>query len=76
MIQYGFIHLANIIYLASYSVKDIRALRWLTVVGILLLIPYYLYWEMWAAAMWNGIFLGINLYRIRTFGSRVSESLE
>lgn len=65
MIQHGLIHLANLIYLASYAVKDIRALRWLTIVGIVLLIPYYLCWELWAAAMWNGIFLGINLYRLR-----------
>lgn len=66
MLQHGLIHLANIIYLASYAVKDMRVLRWLTVLGIVLLIPYYLAWGLWEAAIWNGIFLGINLWRLRT----------
>lgn len=60
------IHAANVIYLASYTVKNIRALRWLTIVGITLLIPYYLVYDLWAAAIWNGIFLGINVYRLFT----------
>ncbi len=65
MLQHGLIHIANVVYLASYAVKDIRALRWLTILGILILIPYYLAWQLWAAAIWNGIFLGINLFRLR-----------
>lgn len=66
MLHHLLIHSANIIYLASYAVKDMRVLRWLTVAGIVLLIPYYLCYDLWAAAIWNGIFLGINLYRIFT----------
>jgi hypothetical protein len=66
VLQHGLIHLANIIYLASYAVKDMRVLRWLTVLGIVLLIPYYLAWGLWEAAIWNGVFLGINLWRLRT----------
>lgn len=62
--EHGLIHIANVIYLASYAVKDIRALRWLTIIGIVLLIPYYLCWQLWAAAIWNAVFLGINLYRL------------
>lgn len=63
--EHGLIHIANIIYLASYSVKNIKALRWLTIVGMLLLIPYYYVWGLWAAVMWNIFFLAINLYRLR-----------
>lgn len=66
MLHYGLIHLANVIYLVSYAVKDIRVLRWLTIVGIVLLIPYYLSYELWAATAWNTVFLGINLYRLTT----------
>jgi|SRR4249920_290030 hypothetical protein len=66
MLQHGLIHIANLVYLASYAVKDIRVLRWLTIVGIVLLIPYYLAWHLWEPAIWNGIFLGINLLRLRS----------
>ena len=64
MLQHGLIHIANVIYLASYSAKDIRMLRWLTIVGITILIPYYLVWGLWAAAIWNGVFLLINIRRL------------
>ncbi len=66
MLQHGLIHLANLVYLASYAVKDMRVLRWLTILGIVLLIPYYLAWHLWEPAIWNGVFLGINLYRLRS----------
>ena len=64
MLQHGLIHLANLVYLASYSVKDVRVLRWLTIVGLLLLIPYFLTLGLWEPVIWNVIFLGINLYRL------------
>lgn len=66
MLAHGLIHLANVIYLASYAVKDMRVLRWLTILGIVLLIPYYLAYELWAAATWNVVFLVINLIRLRS----------
>lgn len=66
MVSHALIHLANLVYLASYAVKDMRVLRWLTIVGIVLLIPYYLAYDLWEAAIWNGVFLGINLYRLRS----------
>ncbi len=65
MFLHALIHIANVVYLASYAVKDIRVLRWLTILGIVILIPYYLSWQLWAAATWNGVFLLINLYRLR-----------
>lgn len=62
-----FIHLANIIYLASYWCKDARKLRLLTCLGILLLIPYYLVQvePLYAAALWNLFFLAVNLWRLK-----------
>jgi hypothetical protein len=65
MLHHLLIHSANLIYLASYAVKDIRVLRWLTIIGILLLIPYYLVWHLWEAAGWNVVFLATNLYRLK-----------
>lgn len=76
MLSHGLIHLANIIYLTSYSVKDVRVLRWLTILGIFLLIPYYLCWGMWAAAIWNGVFLGINFYRLATHSRATEKPLQ
>jgi hypothetical protein len=57
---------ANVLYLISYSVRDILWLRILTVVAALLLIPYY---EMQPkpltdAIYWNVLFIAINVYWI------------
>jgi hypothetical protein len=54
---------ANVIYLLSYSVRDILWLRILTVVGALLLLPfYYLQSEpLWAPIAWNLVFVTINI---------------
>jgi hypothetical protein len=57
---------ANILYLVSYTVRDILWLRILTVVAALLLIPYY---EMQPtpltdAIYWNVVFIAINVYWI------------
>ena len=57
---------ANVLYLVSYSVRDILWLRILTVVAALLLIPYYALQPvpLMAAIAWNGVFIAINLYWI------------
>ena len=57
---------ANLVYLASYSVRDILWLRCLTVVGSLMLMPYYYLQPqpLWAAITWNIVFIVINLYWI------------
>ena len=60
-----FIHIANVIYLASYAVKNMLALRLLTVLGIVTLIPYYMAHHLADAVVWNVLFLGINIYRLR-----------
>ena len=57
---------ANILYLASYFVRDILVLRTLTVVGAAALIPYF--WlqpdPLMGPVYWNLLFIAINLYRI------------
>lgn len=61
-----FIHIANLVYLGSYWCKDVRWLRVLTILGIILLIPYYLAQvePLYAAAAWNAFFFGVNVFRL------------
>jgi len=58
------ITVANVLYLVSYSVRDILWLRVLTVVAALLLIPYYAMQPapLVAAIAWNAVFIAINAY--------------
>ncbi len=60
------VNTANVVYLLSYSVREIFWLRVLTVVGGLLLIPYFYIQSspLWAPIGWNVFFIGINLYWI------------
>jgi hypothetical protein len=62
-----FIHIANVLYLLSYLVKDILWLRVLTVVGGLTIVAYYVFMPhpVWAAIAWNAVFLVINAWQIR-----------
>jgi hypothetical protein len=61
------IHVANVIYVVSYLVKDILWLRLLTVVAGSVLLAYYalLPVPLWAAIGWNVVFLVINLRQIQ-----------
>jgi hypothetical protein len=61
------IHVANVLYLVSYCVRDIFWLRILTVVAGLALLPYYFTCgssPLWPAIIWSGLFLVVNLYQI------------
>lgn len=60
------IHVANVLYLLSYSVKDMLWLRCLTVIAALCLLPYYYVQlvPLTAAIAWNLLFIGINLIQI------------
>ncbi|HEY1958293.1 MAG TPA: cyclic nucleotide-binding domain-containing protein [Polyangiaceae bacterium] len=62
-----FIHVANVIYLGSYLVKDILWLRALTILGGLTIVAYYVFMPspVWAAIAWNVLFLAINAWQIR-----------
>jgi CRP-like cAMP-binding protein len=60
------IHGANVLYLASYLVRDILLLRVLTVVAGLTLLPFYVLRPdpIWVAVAWNALFIAINLVQI------------
>ena len=63
----SWIHVANVLYLASYLVRDILWLRFLTVIAGLTLVPYY-YMQatpLWAPIAWNGLFTAINVVQIQ-----------
>lgn len=57
---------ANVVYLISYSVRDILRLRILTVIGGGLLLPYFYLQTstLWVPIGWNVFFILINLYWI------------
>jgi CRP-like cAMP-binding protein len=60
------VNVANVVYLFSYSVRDILYLRILTVFGAALLLPYY-YLQvepLYAPMAWNVVFISINIYWI------------
>jgi hypothetical protein len=58
--------ISNVLYLISYSVRDILWLRILTVVAASLLIPYYAMQmpPLRAAIEWGAVFIVINFYWI------------
>ncbi len=59
-------HLANLIFVGAYWVKDILWLRLLAIVGSLVVIPYYLLRTepLWAPTMWSCVFIGIHATRV------------
>jgi hypothetical protein len=61
-----FIHVANVLYLFSYLVRDILWLRVLTVVAGLVLMPYFLLQQppLLAPVAWNVLFTAINAVQI------------
>jgi hypothetical protein len=60
------IHIANVLFLLSYLVKDILWLRVLTVVASIPLVIFYFLQPapLWAAIGWNAIFTLINVYQV------------
>jgi hypothetical protein len=60
-----FIHAANILLLAAYSVRDILWLRVLAVASSLAAIPYFLLQPtpLWAAFGWSVLFTAINIFQ-------------
>ncbi|CUK13162.1 bacteriocin-type transport-associated protein [Ruegeria denitrificans] len=60
------VNVANIFYLISYSVRDIFWLRVLSVIGAMILLPYYYLQPapLWAPIGWNLFFTGINIFWI------------
>jgi Cyclic nucleotide-binding domain len=60
-----FIHAANILLLAAYSVRDILWLRLFAVASSLAAIPYFVFQPtpLWAPISWSAVFAAINLFQ-------------
>lgn len=61
------VHVANVLYLLSYLVRDILWLRVLTVAAGLSLIPFYGSCSehiLWAPIIWNLVFMTVNVVQI------------
>ncbi len=58
-------HIANLIFVGAYWVKDILWLRILSIVGSLMILPYYYFQPetLWAPMMWSFVFISIHGYR-------------
>ena len=61
------VHVANVLYLISYLVRDILWLRVLTIFAGLSLLPFYCHCSdhiLWAPIGWNALFISVNLIQI------------
>ena len=60
-----FIHVANVLLLIAYSVRDVLWLRLFAVAASLIAIPFYVLQPsvLWAPLAWSGVFAGINLFQ-------------
>ena len=61
------VHVANVLYLTSYLVRDILWLRVLTIFAGLSLLPFYCNCSdhiLWAPIGWNALFITVNLVQI------------
>ena len=60
------IHIANVLYLFSYSMRDILWLRILTVAAACILLPYFYYRPdpLYPPIFWNLVFMALNVYWI------------
>lgn len=60
-----FVHVANVLFLASYLVRDILWLRFLTIVAGTALLPYYFANDLHAPIAWNAVFILINILQVK-----------
>lgn len=60
-----FIHVANVLLLVAYSVRDILWLRLFAVAASLISIPYFMLHPipLWAPLSWSCVFASINLFQ-------------
>jgi hypothetical protein len=61
-----FLHLANVLFVLSYSVRDIMSLRVLAWCGSLISLPYYYLQPevLWQPIGWAAVFMAINGYHV------------
>lgn len=55
------IHVANALYLVSYSVRDVLKLRVATILAMMLLMVYYWANQLWTPLAYNLLFIAINV---------------
>lgn len=55
----------NLVFVAAYLVKDVLWLRILSIVGALIILPYYLLQPepLWTPVIWAHVFIGIHIFR-------------
>jgi len=60
-----FIHVANVLLLIAYSVRDVLWLRLFAVGASVIAIPFYVMQPtiLWAPLAWSGVFAAINLFQ-------------
>ena len=58
-------HVVNLIFVGAYWVKDVLWLRLLSIVGSLMIIPYYLLQKepLWTPTIWSCVFVSIHATR-------------
>ena len=61
-----FLHVANILFVLSYSVRDMMLLRVLALCGVLISLPYYYLQPkvLWQPIGWAAVFAAINGYHV------------
>ncbi|MCA9693482.1 MAG: cyclic nucleotide-binding domain-containing protein [Myxococcales bacterium] len=73
----AFLHLANLLFLGSYLVRDILWLRVFSVVAMVALCPYYYSSGLLQPIGWSALFIGINFVQIyRLFRERRPVALD
>lgn len=62
----GFVTLSNLLFLAAFSVRDVFALRVLSIASYCVILPYYYLQQdpLWPPIFWGATFIAINGFRI------------
>jgi hypothetical protein len=64
----GLVNLSNIVFLVAFSSRDVLKLRILSLLGEVVITPYYYLQHeiLWAPLIWSGAFMAVNAVRIVT----------
>ena len=62
----GFVTLSNLLFLAAFSLRDVLALRALSIASYFVILPYYYFQQdpLWPPIFWGMAFVVINGFRI------------
>jgi CRP-like cAMP-binding protein len=61
----GLVNISNIVFLVAYSVRDVLKLRLLSIIGEVLILPYYYFQNetLWLPIFWGVAFMTVNAAR-------------